>query len=109
MEGYPYVQLEDGSGNAITTVPTESNDGVTAISQLPQTVTLAAGGTASFTLQFEDVPTGSQTCPSAASMGIYLPGTGFTSSPAPVTISADIAPCGGVVYLSPIHSGTSPP
>ncbi|HUY10270.1 MAG TPA: DUF4232 domain-containing protein [Candidatus Dormibacteraeota bacterium] len=109
LDGYPYVQLLDGSGNALGTTPIESNDGVTSVSLLPETVTLAVGGTASFALQYEDVPTGSQTCPAAASMRIYLPGTADTTAPSPVTVSTDIAPCGGIVYLSPIRAGTSPP
>ncbi|MGB9484269.1 MAG: DUF4232 domain-containing protein [Candidatus Dormiibacterota bacterium] len=109
LEGYPYVQLVDGSGNALSTTPIESDDGVTSVSVLPDTVTLGAGGTASFALQYDLVPRGSQTCPTAASMRIYLPGTSDTATPAPVTFSAEIAPCGGIVYLSPIHAGTSSP
>jgi hypothetical protein len=109
LEGYPYVQLMNASGSAIATTPIEGNDGVTSISDLPKTVTLAAGGTASFALQYEDVPTGSQTCTAASSIGIYLPGTAFAAAPSPVTISTDIAPCGGIVYVSPVQAGTAPP
>jgi hypothetical protein len=109
LEGYPYVQLVDGSGNALSTTPIESNDGDTSVSLLPETVTLGARGTASFGLQYDLVPTGSQTCPAAASMRIYLPGKADTSAPSPVTFSTDIAPCGGIVYLSPIHAGTASP
>jgi hypothetical protein len=50
----------NASGSAIATTPIEGNDGVTSISDLPETVTLTAGGAASFALQYEDVPTGSQ-------------------------------------------------
>lgn len=103
------MQLVDASGLPMSTTPIESNDGVTAVSVLPETVTLNSDTSASFVLQYSDVPAGSETCSRAKWLAIYLPGTGFVGGPSPVTATTTIAPCGGIVYISPIRASTSPP
>ena len=103
LDGYPAVQLVAANGS-LSTTQSNGNDGVTSVSTTPELVTIAAGGSASFVLQYSDVPTGIEACPAATQLQIVLPGGGGT-----VPASADIDPCGGDLYVSPVRAGTAPP
>jgi len=104
LDGYPTVTLVGISGDLPTT-QTNGNDGIPSVSTTPAVVTIAAGGTASFVLQYRDVATGAQTCPTATQLQIVLPGGGG----ALVADLTGVNPCGGVVYVSPVRSGIAPP
>jgi hypothetical protein len=103
LNGYPAVQLVAESGN-LSTTQTNGNGWVTSVSVTPELVTIAAGGAASFVLQYSDVPGGTAACPPATWLDIQLPGGGGT-----VTASVNIAPCGGDLYISPVRTGSAPP
>jgi hypothetical protein len=80
------------------------NDGITSTSTTPTLLAIPIGGSVSFVLQYNDVPTGAQTCTTATFLLVQLPG-GSTGIAAPSEIDA----CGGVIYASPFQAGTSPP
>jgi hypothetical protein len=105
LDGYPTVQLVASSGN-LSTTQSNGNDGVTTVSTTPELVTITAGGAASFVLQYEDVPTGTQSCPYANQLQIQLPGGGGTVT---ASLPIQIDPCGGSIYISPVRTGTAPP
>ena len=74
---------------------------------VPHTVALAPGGYASFDLEYEDNPSGAQAsepyaqaCPAASQTEVTLPNAYDFS-----VVPADMAPCGGAVWISPVIPG----
>lgn len=104
LEGFPTVQLS-ASGQNVATNQTDGNPPAGAPESLtPTLVTFTAGAAGSFVFQYIDVPSGNQECNSASALQITLPGGGGT-----VTASANVAPCGGDIYVSPVRAGTAAP
>jgi hypothetical protein len=73
----------------------------------PHAVALAPGGYASFDLEYEDNPWGAQAsepyaqaCPSASQTEVTLPNAYDFS-----VVPADMAPCAGAVWISPVIPG----
>ena len=103
LDGYPTVTLAD-TGGTLPTTQTNGNDGVASVSTTPAVVTIAAGDAASFVLQYVDVTTGTQSCPTATQLQIVLPGGGGM-----VLATVNDAPCGGDLDVSPVRAGIAPP
>lgn len=62
-------------------------------------VNLAVGAQARVELKYSDVPTGTaQSCPSVASVLVTVPGS------SPVEVPVTMAPCAGVVTVSPFYA-----
>jgi hypothetical protein len=72
----------------------------------PHLVGLRPGQAASFDLGYTDAPVGNlpyqQACPAAASLAV-IPPDDFTS----LRVTASIAPCEGVLDVSPVVPGTA--
>lgn len=101
--GYPGMQMLTANGQA---VPTYLRWGGTTylISHLrAQRIILAPGGSAYFSLDYEDNPTPGETCP-AASYLLVTPPDEYTSIVVPIS---SFAPCGGHVNASPLVSNRS--
>ena len=102
--GYPGMALLDQNKDPLTTHVTFGG-GMLPPTQ-KQNVVLAAGGKASFTLVYSDVPTGnanpSTDCPEASFEQVTPP-----DETAPVLLTAVMAPCDGKVNVSPVVSGTN--
>lgn len=104
LEGYPGMQLLNSQG---TTIPTNvvrgtfTGNAPSAASQPPSLVTLAPGFSATFWLQYEDVPVGNETtCPASTKAQITPP-----NDTAPALVPLDISPCnGGTVHVSPVYT-----
>jgi len=103
LDGYPTLTLMMGV-DPLPTTQMNGNDGITSVSTTPTLLTIPVGGSASFVLQYSDVPTGSEACNTATYLQVQLPGGSVGS-----LASAEIQACGGVIYASPFRSGTSPP
>ncbi len=103
LEGYPTLTLEGGD-SPISTTQIDGNDGVTSVSTTPTLLTIPIGGSVSFVLQYSDVPTGTESCPTASYLDVQLPGGSIAS-----LVPSEIQACGGVIYASPFRAGTSPP
>jgi hypothetical protein len=103
MDGYPTVTLAD-TGGTLPTTQTNGNDGVASVSTTPAVVAIAAGDAASFVLQYVDVATGTQSCPTATQLQIVLPGGGGM-----VLATVNDTPCGGELDVSPVRAGIAPP
>ncbi len=102
LQGYPGMQLLGAQGTPIPTNVVRggfSGSVPAAVSQAPSLVTLAPGFTASFWLQYEDVPVGGETsCPSSAKAQITPP-----NDTSPALVALAISPCnGGTVHVSPV-------
>ncbi len=105
MNGYPGLQLLDGSGNDLATnVVRGGGPGFLnpAAGQPPALVTLAQGQQASFSLSYEDVPVGTETsCPMSAKTLVTPPND---TAHAVIAFQAD--PCaGGTIHVSPVYAG----
>jgi Protein of unknown function (DUF4232) len=104
LQGYPGMQLLNSQG---ATIPTNvvrgsfTGSAPAAASQPPALVTLAPGFSATFWLQYEDVPVGNETtCPASKQAQITPP-----NDTAPALVSLDISPCNnGTVHVSPIYA-----
>jgi Protein of unknown function (DUF4232) len=106
MMGYPSMALLYPGG---TTLPVTMADGLTVSVSGPATaaptlVTLAPGAAATFTYQYSDVPTGSETsCPSSTNVSAIPPGTSNGSQPIPLVLS----PCdNGTIHVSPVYASS---
>lgn len=105
LQGYPGMQLLNSQG---ATVPTNvvrgsfTGNAPAAASQPPSLITLAPGFSATFWLQYEDVPVGNETtCPASSKAQITPP-----NDTAPALVPLNISPCnGGTVHVSPIYAG----
>lgn len=105
LEGYPGMQLYNSAGQPIpTTVVRGMATFLTPAANQPPTLqTLGPSKTASFSLQYEDVPVGNETsCPTSATADITPPNDTST-----VSLALEIAPCNnGTVHVSPVYSST---
>jgi hypothetical protein len=102
--GYPGLQMTDASGHAL---PTQVSHGgsYTFGAETPAPVLLSTQAEASFYLGYSDVASGSgMSCPQSARLEITPP-----NETGAITITDQIAPCGGAVTVSPVHAGTAPP
>lgn len=104
LEGFPKLQMLASGQDVITNQTEGASPGGPSVNLTPALVTIAPGASASFVLQYVDMPDGTQECASASTLQISLPGGGGT-----ITAAVDIAPCGGDIYVSPVQVGTSPP
>ncbi|HVA04509.1 MAG TPA: DUF4232 domain-containing protein [Acidimicrobiales bacterium] len=72
MDGYPGAQLVDASGNELPThVVSGGNFQFTDFA--PGPITVAPGASAYFNVAYSDVPTGTETCPTAAHIEVTPP------------------------------------
>lgn len=99
LDGFPSLQLIDGSGGQIPTHVVQG--GTYSFTDVaPAPVTVAAGATAYFNLGYSDVPTaGESTCPTAATMDVFPP---HASDSDTVTVQSLVACNGGTVTVSPV-------
>lgn len=104
LDGYPTVTLLSSSSAPLPTNQTDGNDGISSISNTPTVVTVPTGGTASFVLQWSDVPTDGDTCPTSTWLEVQLP-TQSVGALSDTTLQA----CGGDIFASPFRSGTAAP
>lgn len=104
MSGYPGVALYDTNGNALTTdvVP----GGTYSFTDFtPSTVSVAPGASAFLNLGYSDVPTGSTSCPAAASMWV----TPVPGDVEHLVVTQNFVVCdGGRVTVSPVFGPGSP-
>lgn len=101
LDGYPALTLLTAGGQ---TVPATYSHGADMAfpARSPQPVKLAPGTTASFSVGYPDVPSGSQgSCPSAAAVRVTPPGD--TGS---VSVHVAMSPC-GTVDVSPVVAGSN--
>ena len=103
--GYPSIQLLAASGAPITTTTIDDHTGfsVAAASRAPRRQRLTPRGTATFLLQYSQIPVGTeQVCPTSATVDVYPPG-----SRSAVAIPAALQPCdAGTVHVSPFYGAT---
>ncbi len=104
LYGYPGMALLDASKDPLTTHVHFGGGMLPATAK--QNVVLAAGGEASYTLEYSDVPTGNETeaegCPPASFEQVTPP-----DETASILLTAQMAPCDGNIYVSPVVSGTN--
>jgi hypothetical protein len=103
LSGYPGMQLYDSSGTAIPTMVVRGGvHFAPAAANAPAAkVTLAPNQAAQFVLHYSDVPSGNETsCPNSATARITPPNDMTSAS-----VALAIAPCGGVVHVSPVYAG----
>jgi hypothetical protein len=105
LDGFPNLQLLNGSTNVSTTQTDGNSPAGAQINDTPTLVDLAPDTAGSFVVQWLDVPTGSQQCNAAYELGITLPGGGGKVTAA----VGQIMPCGGDLYVSPVRAGTAAP
>jgi Protein of unknown function (DUF4232) len=105
LDGFPTLQLMNGSTDVSTTQTDGNSPPGAQISDTPTLVNIAPDTAASFVVQWLDVPTGSQECNAAYELGITLPGGGGKVTAA----IGQIMPCGGDLYVSPVRAGTATP
>jgi len=102
LYGYPGMLLLNALGDPMTTHVIRGTSVV--VPAVPKTtVILPPGAQGSFLFGFSDVPTGSQTCPTSASVEVTPPN--LTDH---ATIAFAMAPCGGRITVSPVRLGTAP-
>jgi Domain of unknown function (DUF4232) len=105
LQGYPGMQLLNSQGAMIPTNVVRGSFTGSApapASQPPSLITLAPGFSATFWLQYEDVPVGNETtCPASTKAQITPP-----NDTAPALVPLVISPCnGGTVHVSPVYAG----
>lgn len=105
LDGFPTLQLMNGTTDVSTTQTDGNSPAGAQISDTPTLVNIAPDSAASFVVQWLDVPTGSQQCNAAYELGISLPGGGGKVMAA----MGQIMPCGGDLYVSPVRAGTAAP
>jgi Protein of unknown function (DUF4232) len=96
--GYPGMQLVNKHGHKLATT-------VVRAPATPHTVLVAPGRRASFYAKYSDVPTGSQTCPVAASAQVWPPND-FQTLSAKLPFPAQV--CGGRITVYPVVGGVEP-
>lgn len=103
LDGYPGLQMLDGKGHPLPTVVARGAAmGLPAVS--PALVTLTPGGSASFSIAYEDVPVNNEgPCPTSAQLEITPPND-FDH----LVVHATLSPCrGGTITVSPVVAGTN--
>jgi hypothetical protein len=102
MFGFVGAQMLDAQNSP---VPTQVVRGGGMLSNLPgpQTVDVAPGGTADFTLSWSDVPVGNETtCPPATQLAVIPP-----DELAPLIVALTLAPCNaGTIHVSAVRPST---
>ncbi len=103
LNGYPGLQMLDGKRHPLPTVVVRGAAmGLPAVP--PALVNLTPGGSASFSLAYEDVPIGNEgPCPTSAQLEITPPND-FDH----LVVHATLSPCsGGKITVSPVVAGTN--
>jgi Protein of unknown function (DUF4232) len=108
LDGWPLLTLQDTTGALITSTivdVTPSNAPIqfpaAQANEAPTSLTLAEGGTATFSLAYSDVPVGNATCPSARTVSVQIAKGGSTTA---VTPSYPLQPCNkGTIWVSPFY------
>jgi hypothetical protein len=109
--GYAGLGLLGPSGRPLPTTVDRAVSGTYLFpAVVPHAVALAPGGYASFDLEYGDNPWGAlasepyaQACPAASQTEVTLPNAYDFS-----VVPADMAPCGGLVWISPVIPGRAP-
>lgn len=103
MRGYPGMQLLNSSGAPIPTTVLRGGAQFpsAAANAAPALVTLAAGASARFSIQWSDVPVGGETtCPASTKSEVTPP-----TDTAYGVMTLSIAPCDhGTVHVSPVYT-----
>lgn len=102
LDGFPQLQLLNPNREVMTSTTVDGQAGFTpAAANLPATkLRLPPGGTATFVIQFSDVPAGQSACPMAASLNVYPP-----SSSTAFDLTYGFSPCdAGTVNVSPFFA-----
>ncbi len=110
LEGYPGVELVGAGGRLLPTHATAATIGDYMFpAVVPHRVALTPGAVATFMVGYGDNPSGAAVnepydvaCPVAVAVRVILPGTHEYG-----TAQGSIAPCGGVVSVSPIVPGAA--
>jgi hypothetical protein len=110
LDGSPGLQLIAADGRLLPTSVISPSDGsMTFPASSPRRVALVPGGMSSFDLDYNDNPSGAANnepyavaCPSARWVRVTLPGTDQYG-----TAALPMAPCGGVVRVSPLVPGAT--
>ena len=109
LDGYPGLQLLAAGRPLPTSVITPSDGSMSFPASIPRRAALSPGGVSSFNLDYNLNPSGaannepySVACPSATALRVILPGTLEYG-----TFSIPLAPCGGVIRVSPIVPGAT--
>ena len=101
LDGYPALTLLGSGGQAVPETYSHGAD-MAFPAESPKPVHLAPGETASFSVGFADVPSGSQSsCASATAVKVVPPGNSASA-----TVSATLAPC-GTIDVSPVVAGSN--
>jgi Protein of unknown function (DUF4232) len=104
LEGYPSVQLLDANHRPLPTHLQQTPTAYTFNVQPPHPVALAPTGTAYFSLEWSDMSSSGQGCPSYSS---FIQVTPALNQPAMLVTSATNA-CDGNLITSPIEAGMGP-
>ena len=97
--GYVGMLMLDSAGHPL---PTEVQRGGGMLgTPAPATVTLAPGATASFEVEYSDIPSGASPCPTSSRVEVTPPdATGH------VVVDAQLAPCAaGRLIITALHAG----
>lgn len=105
LTGYPGLLQLTAAGQPLPTTVIRGG-GYTFPPVTPTPVTLATGGTASFALDYSDVPApGESSCPTSAQLEVTPP-----NDYGHLVIPGKIAPCQhGTIHVSPVVAGATPP
>lgn len=105
LTGYPGLLQLTATGQPLPTTVIRGG-GYTFPPVTPTQVTLATGGTASFALDYSDVPAAGETsCPTSAQLEVTPP-----NDYGHLVIPGKIAPCQhGTIHVSPVVAGATPP
>jgi Protein of unknown function (DUF4232) len=104
LVGYPSLVLQSAASALTTsTIKGQASFSVAAANTAPSIQRLTSRGTASFMIQYSQIPTGTETvCATATSINVYVPG-----SATPISVAATLSPCdAGTVYVSPFYGAT---
>jgi hypothetical protein len=101
LDGYPALTLLTAGGQTVPVTYSHGSD-MAFQARAPQPVKLAPGTTASFSVGYPDVPSGSQgSCPNAAAVRVTPPGDAGS-----VSVHVAMSPC-GTVDVSPVVTGSN--
>lgn len=108
VNGWPTLTLQDHYGAVLpsSAVDVPSSTATEAFidsraNQAPSPHTVVEGGTLTFSLAYSDVPTGTETCPSATTLSV-----GFRTGGSTVAVTPQVAPAPcdhGTVWVSPLY------
>ena len=98
LYGFVGGQLYGAQGQALPTQVVR-NGGIFGTKPAPTQFLLLPGESATFQVAWSDVPSGTQTCPTAVRLDITPPDETTTT---PVLGTYSVAPCGGVLDVTPV-------